>query len=316
MESTASPAASTSSTSSDLPVPDADVSSLSSLSSFQLRSILRESEEYVALLGDFPPSLSPAVMAIKPPRLTGASIVDALPSCAVTLRHSNSIYHSFSSALLPCHIDVTYPAPATLIARLSSTASSVLVTETGDDYRAVHVPHTAGLLSQPAHLQWVWNLLLGKSEANRVVHHQTEGDARFVLVAHPEWDMAGVGRLHCLAIVDDRSLHSLRDLTAAHLPMLSALRQSVARALHARLGVEESALQFFFHYPPSYYQLHVHVLHVDVNAGFTFAVGKAIELHDVEQQLRRDSAWYAHCSMRCRVHREHPLAVLAHPRPT
>ena len=295
------------------PPPSTDgVAAVPSLTSFSLTSVLVDTKDWVALLGTFPPSPSAAVVAIKPPRLTASALLAFLPSTPSTLRHSNSIYHSVTSPLLPCHVDVTYPAPAPLIARLSTPSSPLLVVETAADYAAMHLPYISEQLRDPKHLGWVYNILDGLSEVDRVLLRVDEGEGRCVLVAHPEWDLReGAAGLHAIAIVHDRALHCLRDLTAAHLPLLTSLRASVTVALQQRFGLSESGLSFFLHYVPSYYHLHVHVVRVDVDKGFTSAVNKAVDLFDVEQQLRRDSAYYQHCSIRCRVHAQHPLSALA-----
>ena len=284
-----------------------DIASLQSLSSFQWTSTMAESNDSIALLGTFLPSPAPAVLVVKPPRLSASALIDPLATTAISLRHSNSIYYSFTAPLLPCHVDVTYPAPARVISSLSS--SNVLVTETSSSYLSIHLPHITSLLQSPTHLDWVWNIIEGRSEVDRVLFASPSSSPHpFTLVAHPEWDLRTTNAFHAIALFHDSTLRSLRDLTAEHLPMLAELRREVGRVVEDRLGVTESGVMLYLHYPPSYYLLHVHVVGVDVDKGFSSAVNKAVDLFEVEQQLRRDSSWYQTCEMRCRVKASHPLA--------
>lgn len=73
----------------------------------------------------------------------------------------------------------------------------------------------------------------------------------------------------------------------------------------------EGELLMYVHYPPSFYHLHVHVVHVSVAASWSSAVNKAVDLMEVEQQLRRDGRWYEQCDIRCRVRGTHVLAQAA-----
>ena len=204
-------------------------------------------------------------------------------------------------------MDVTYPAPPRVVASLST--SYVLITETPSTYLSIHLPYITSLL-QGSHLDWVVNVIEGRSEVDRVLFASPSPSPHaFTLVAQPEWDLTSTGALHAIAILHDRSLRSLRDLTAAHLPMLAELRREVLRVIQERYGMSEDSVVLYLHYPPSYYLLHVHVVGLDVDQGFSFAVNRAVDLYEVERQLRRDGSWYQTCDMRCRVKASHPLAA-------
>jgi len=95
--------------------------------------------------------------------------------------------------------------------------------------------------------------------------------------------MVQLESLYCLAIVNDRSLRSIRDLNGSHLKLLRNIRygllashpwtrssrQGLTRhtldarneslmALEEKYGAEVSSLRVYFHYQPTYYHLHVH----------------------------------------------------------
>jgi hypothetical protein len=49
--------------------------------------------------------------------------------------------------------------------------------------------------------------------------------------------------------------------------------------------IEEDQLKLYVHYQPTYYHLHIHVVHVALEAGVTQSVGKAIGLESIISQL-------------------------------
>jgi m7GpppX diphosphatase len=50
-------------------------------------------------------------------------------------------------------------------------------------------------------------------------------------------------------------------------------------------GVEGDMLKFYIHYQPTYYHFHIHIVHVNLDAGATQATGKALGLENVISQL-------------------------------
>ena len=49
--------------------------------------------------------------------------------------------------------------------------------------------------------------------------------------------------------------------------------------------VERDQLKLYVHYQPTYYHLHIHIVHVALEAGTTQATGKALGLENVISQL-------------------------------
>ena len=69
-------------------------------------------------------------------------------------------------------------------------------------------------------IQWVYNILEGRSETDRVVYSDTNQSDGFVLLPDLKWDGKDLHSLYLVAIVRRRDLLSLRDITAEHLPLL------------------------------------------------------------------------------------------------
>lgn len=68
--------------------------------------------------------------------------------------------------------------------------------------------------------QWVFNILEGRSEVDRVVYSDEHPLNGYVLIPDLKWDTKDLNNLYLVALVRRRDLLCLRDLTADHLQML------------------------------------------------------------------------------------------------
>ncbi|KAI1853358.1 hypothetical protein JX266_002064 [Neoarthrinium moseri] len=140
-------------------------------------------------------------------------------------------------------------------------------------------------------LNWVYNIIEGRKEVEDVIYRTPlgrDGDEGFLMLPNLHWDRKTIEALHLLCIVERRDLWSLRDLKKKHIPWLRHMR---AKAIDATVKsypqIEEDQLKLFFHYQPTYYHLHIHVVHVALEATSTQSVGKAVGLDSVIEQLER-----------------------------
>lgn len=79
----------------------------------------------------------------------------------------------------------------------------------------------------------------------------------FVLLPDYKWN-GEIESLYLLAIVMDRDIKSLRDLTEEHLPLLEKIKAKSLESIKSKYGVEAKQIRAYFHYQPSMYHLHVH----------------------------------------------------------
>ena len=77
----------------------------------------------------------------------------------------------------------------------------------------------------------------------------------YVILPDMKWDLTTLSSLYLVAIAFNRSIRSLRDLTKAHLGMLTNIRREAARVVHERWGLAPGSLRMFIHYQPSYCEL-------------------------------------------------------------
>lgn len=159
-----------------------------------------------------------------------------------------------------------------------------LVTETPAVYAAYIRPWIAAQRAPPA-LAWIANILAGTSEQDDVLHRNADPQRGFVLLPDLNWDRKSVAGLHLLVLVARSDVWSMRDLQHGDAAWLRGLSADVRRTVGELYGVDEDQVKLYVHYQPTYHHFHVHVVHVQAEAGATQAVGKAVLLESVVGML-------------------------------
>uniref|UniRef100_A0A8B9Q9R4 m7GpppX diphosphatase n=1 Tax=Apteryx owenii TaxID=8824 RepID=A0A8B9Q9R4_APTOW len=178
-----------------------------------------------------------------------------------------------------------------------------LVRETWEDYRNITLPF---IQSQSFSLQWVYNILEKKAEADRIIHENPDPRDGFVLVPDFKWNQSQLDDLYLIALVHRRDVKSLRDLTGEHLPLLRNILREGQEAVAERFGVPGSRLRVYLHYQPSYYHLHVHFTALGYEAAGS-AAERAHLLADVLDNLALDSRYYQRRALTCALRADEPL---------
>lgn len=103
--------------------------------------------------------------------------------------------------------------------------------------------------------------------------------------------------LYLCAILHRHDLSSIRDLNESHIPLLQNIQHKTIEAVSAKWPeVRADQMRMYFHCTrsalslltldhPSYYHLHIHIVHTDYQGSDGMAVGKAWLLDDVIEQL-------------------------------
>ncbi|KAH6659221.1 HIT-like domain-containing protein [Truncatella angustata] len=163
-----------------------------------------------------------------------------------------------------------------------------LVTETPEIYRDKVRPYMQTNRDE-GRLNWVYNIIEGRKEAEDVIYRTPlgrDGDEGFLMLPNLHWDRETIEALHLLGIVERRDLWSLRDLKKKHIQWLKHMRAKMIDATVQKYPqIEQDQLKLFFHYQPTYFHLHIHVVHVNLEGTSTQSVGKAIDLDSVVEQL-------------------------------
>ncbi|KAI9679319.1 MAG: hypothetical protein M1817_005339 [Caeruleum heppii] len=163
-----------------------------------------------------------------------------------------------------------------------------LVRETPDVYRRLVRPFVEKKRAE-GRLNWVWNILEGRTEQDDVLLREEGGDEGFIVLPDLNWDRTTLSTLHLLALPLRRDLFSLRDLTKAHLPWLRHMRSRILDAVTGLYpSLERDEVLLYFHYQPTYHHLHIHVTHVNLlqqPSNGTQAIGKAFGFDQLLAQL-------------------------------
>ncbi|XP_053500877.1 m7GpppX diphosphatase [Ictalurus furcatus] len=262
-----------------------------SISGFEVGRILRESarEKNIFVHGKLDDQ--EAVIILEKTPITQDVLQEMLKNSTQMLEMRNDIYSTYQLRPPP-HLNgikTTVICPATeKHVKKYLRQETFLVEETEEDYQSITLPY---INSQSFSLQWVYNILEKKAEADRIVFEDPDPRVGFVLLPDFKWDQKQLDDLYLIAIVHRKDVKSLRDLTPDHLPLLRNVREKGLEAIMKRYSVPASKLRVMLHYQPSYYHLHVHFISLDYEAPGC-GVERAHLLADVIQNLQDEPEYY------------------------
>lgn len=221
-------------------------------------------------------------------------------------------------------VDVLYPgclkdeskeAKAKLLAKHISRNQAqrpVIFRENPKAYEKAHLPYIEAIPSSA--IGWVHKILNKEKELERLLFDLNDLNDGFLLNTDPKWtthpdpkttpkeqwmNHPSTRELYCLGLCHRKDVRSLRDLRAAHLPMLRAMAKKGREVIKNTYGLANESLRIFVHYPPQFYHFHVHFTNVSVEHGVS--AERAHLLDDVIENIERDSEHYAKRSITCRM---------------
>lgn len=126
-----------------------------------------------------------------------------------------------------------------------------MVAETPEVY-AAHVRPLMQRKREEGRLNWVWNIIDGKTEQEDVIlrDHGSKGadDEGFLMLPDLNWDRKTMTSLHLLGIVERRDIWSLRDLKKKHVGWLKHIREQLLDAtVKLYPGMEKDMLKLYVH---------------------------------------------------------------------
>lgn len=224
---------------------------------------------------------------------------------------SNDIYHRFINEPAGIECKLIYPATPSHINKYSQQ-SRRLILETPALHSLVTRPHFE-MLRESGQTAWIQNILDDKSEMERrLIDNKIEADCDsgrgFVLLPDYKWtDESNISGLYLLAIPRRNDLWSVRDLDGDCLPLLNDIRDGIKSLFPTSSTTDFKAkykypdgtavlynhLRIYFHYPPTYSHLHIHITHASSQS--SCAAGQAILLDEVIDNLENVSSDYYKC---------------------
>ncbi len=177
-----------------------------------------------------------------------------------------------------------------------------LISETRHRYETIVRPY---IEKYQFNAQWVYNIIDGKSERERIL---LETD-QFIVLPDIMWDGKAKESLHILVLVKSHDIHSIRDLKSEHIPMLESLFEKTSDFISAKYGVSKKNIRAFFHYPPTFYHLHIHFTILQ-NRTCGCEVERAHLIQDVIDHLKLQNDYYQNKTLYYKVAINDPLYKL------
>jgi len=137
--------------------------------------------------------------------------------------------------------------------------------------------------------KWIYNIIDNNAEPERIIHQTSE----YVLMKDYVWDesMNNIEELHILAIVRDKRLMSIREITQADIEMLLRIKGESILKIQEKFNISEEKLKIFFHYVPSTYLLHIHFVHVE-KCNYKTSIEKCISFDSAIKNISMDPDYY------------------------
>lgn len=261
------------------------------LSAFKTSAVLNDSAREKVVFVHGKVADQEAVVILEKTPIRQDALDELFSGSTLKLEMRNDIYSTYRLQAPPHlnEIKTTVVCPATeKHVKKYQRQESFLVEETAEDYQSITLPY---IQKQSFSIQWVYNILEKKAEADRILYEDPDPQVGFLLLPDFKWDQKQVDDLYLLAIVHQRNIKSLRDLKSEHLPLLQNVFQKGKEEILQRYKLPSSQLRVYLHYQPSYYHLHVHFTKLGYEAPGC-GVERAHLLADVIQNLQSDPRYY------------------------
>jgi len=143
------------------------------------------------------------------------------------------------------------------------------------------------IIASEQNVDWINNILDHKSEADRILYE----DEDFVFIYDYKCDKKDINNFYALIFFKGERIFSMRDLEFKHVELLSSIRSRVEDFMKSTFNIGSNKLRMYFHYPPSFWHLHIHVNLFDCNSPGINAEYCHL-LHTVIQNLTINSDYY------------------------
>ena len=130
-------------------------------------------------------------------------------------------------------------------------SSNDIIIETVEMYNKISLPYINSILDK--NTKWINDLLFNKTEEDRIIFRNNN----FVITKDIIWKDDNLSNFYILAI-PIKSIKTIRDLSKDDIELLINMKNKVNEILR-NYNINNDNIIMFFHYHPSYYQLHMHI---------------------------------------------------------
>lgn len=198
---------------------------------------------------------------------TKQSITDS--QTKMDLSFLNDIYSSYimtpalsDESLSQIQATIIWPANEKALAKYTHI-DKIFFSETYGDFKNIVGPYIENMLSSDENYNnWVYNILEGRSEVERVIYNDIDRETGFLITPDLKWSDS-MEDVYLLAICHRRDIRCLRDLNSTHLPLLNNILNMGTKIIEEKFSRCKGQLRSYVHYHPSFYHFHVHFKFVD-----------------------------------------------------
>lgn len=164
-----------------------------------------------------------------------------------------------------------------------SKKDKIIIEETPEDYLNM-------IKKKEFPIKWIKNIFEGYAEENNILLNEKD----FILLKDLKFNI--IDNLYLLAIFRDVNLKSIRSLRKEHIKMLNLTKNKIIEFIEEKYKINKNKLIFYFHYHPRFWQLHLHIQHIDSKIGKK-DIYNAEKLDDVIYNLNLSSEYYLNKTM-------------------
>ena len=141
-------------------------------------------------------------------------------------------------------------------------------------------------------IDWIQNILNHEKESENILYE----DDDFIFMYDYKCNRSDISHFYALTFLKNEKILSIRDLEFKHVELLSSIRIRIENFMKTKFDIEPNKLRMYFHYPPSFWYLHIHVNLFDSHQD-GIQVDYSHMLSNVIQNLTIDTDYYKKVSM-------------------
>lgn len=231
------------------------------------------------------------ITIIKP--VTDPNIIQLLDPSLMNFKLQNDRFSYYDTNVqYKLEVNLIDKATPKDIAKYFPTAKFQLVLESYEQYQELTRED-----AKNSNKTWLYNILDGISEQDRILLD----DPEFLLMLHPTWSgsLEDINHLQCLAIVKDRNILSLREVTSDHFNLLTSILENSLKTISDRFGVAKSRVRAFVHYHPTFWHLHVHFKLIENISSYEF--DRSHSVISIIQNIQMMSDYYQRVNLQISI---------------
>ncbi|GIY24513.1 hypothetical protein CDAR_619281 [Caerostris darwini] len=232
--------------------------SFGSLKNFKVLRILKENSatKSIVVEGRFTGDVRPAIIVVEKMPFDTRDLPQLFSSDSrLELKFWNNIYGNYhvypQNGFNGISVQVIHPATESDFLRFIDIPI-LMVKESKDLYENVILPHIRVISKKYEDITTI------KSTDPRILYSESNEISAFVLLKdEPENCYCSNTHFRAKAVISQKDLLSLRDLTVSHLPLLIKLQNKCLDQLSYKYGIPAAKIEAFIVYPPSTFPFHV-----------------------------------------------------------